>query len=199
MRVARELRLTPFRGSAAVKSTLVTWGELRGPRFRRLLPDVYVTADLSLDHRLWSQAALVYAGPDAAISGVSAAMLWGAPVGIEGQPTEITVPRSRRVRVAAATISIVRTPLPLDHVASLSGMRVTSPERTALDLVARVDRDCAVIAIESFLRRNWCRASGWRPSEPTNSARGALVCSMRRQHSRNRFRSLRWRRVAGSY
>jgi AbiEi antitoxin C-terminal domain len=160
MRVARGLRLTPFRGSAAVKSAVVTWGELRGPRFRRLLPDVYVTADLPLDHRLWSQAALVYAGPDAAISGVSAAVLWGVPIGVKGQPTEITVPRSRRIRVTDAPISIVRTSLPGDHVASLSGMRVTSPERTAFDLVARVDRDCAVIAIESFVRRDLASHEG---------------------------------------
>ena len=34
----------PFRGSAAVAAGLVTPNVLRGPRFRRVFPDVYVAA-----------------------------------------------------------------------------------------------------------------------------------------------------------
>jgi hypothetical protein len=33
---------TAFRGSWAIRAGLLTRGALRGPRFRRVLPDVYV-------------------------------------------------------------------------------------------------------------------------------------------------------------
>ena len=38
----------PFRGSAARASGLITPGVLRGPRFRRLFPDIYVPADVDV-------------------------------------------------------------------------------------------------------------------------------------------------------
>jgi hypothetical protein len=54
----------------------LTTAQLRGPRFRRLFPDVYVAADVSVDHYVMCRAAALYAGPAAVISGLSAAYVW---------------------------------------------------------------------------------------------------------------------------
>ena len=47
----------PFRGSAARGSGLITPGVLRGPRFRRLFPDIYVPADVDVTLTLRARAA----------------------------------------------------------------------------------------------------------------------------------------------
>jgi hypothetical protein len=154
MTLPRDLRLMPFRGSAAIASGLLTWKQLRGPRWRRLLPDVYVAADVAVDHRLWSHAALVYAGPVSAISGLSAARLWGAPVGRDDDPVEITVPSSRWIRFDSPKMRLLRRNLPDEDVGSIGLISLTTPERTALDLSGRQARADAVIAIESFLGRD---------------------------------------------
>ncbi len=46
----------PFRGSEAVALGLLTPGQLRGARYRRLFPDVYVRAEAANDLALMSRA-----------------------------------------------------------------------------------------------------------------------------------------------
>ncbi len=53
----------PFRGSEAVARGIVTPARLRGPRFVRLFPDVYVSAAVPMTPVLRARAASVYAGP----------------------------------------------------------------------------------------------------------------------------------------
>src|SRR5258705_13500880 len=89
-----ELRLLPSGGSEAVRAGTLTWGQLRHSGWRRLLPDIYVAADVDVDHRLRCRAALVYAGaprPGVAISGFSAAACWGVDLLPPGSPVELTV------------------------------------------------------------------------------------------------------------
>ncbi len=47
--VPRQLRVRPFRGSAAIAAGLVTRGALRGPDYQCLLPGVYLAADTAVD------------------------------------------------------------------------------------------------------------------------------------------------------
>ncbi|BBH67315.1 hypothetical protein ACTI_40000 [Actinoplanes sp. OR16] len=72
------LSAAPFRGSGAVAAGLITWSRLRGTGWRRLLPDVYASSTLPLDHRIWCLAVALVLPPGAAIGGLSAACLWGA-------------------------------------------------------------------------------------------------------------------------
>lgn len=62
----------PFRGSAAVAAGLVTMNVLRGPRFRRVVPGVYVPATSEVDLALRSVAAAVYVGRGGVLVGYSA-------------------------------------------------------------------------------------------------------------------------------
>jgi very-short-patch-repair endonuclease len=53
----------PFRGSVAVQRGLLTRGQLYGPRYRRLLPDVYVLVGTKLDLTTRSRAAYLHVAP----------------------------------------------------------------------------------------------------------------------------------------
>jgi hypothetical protein len=68
-----------FRGSLAVAAGLTTWGRLRGPRFRRLFPDVYSPADdQPPDLRLRSLGAFRLIEGRGVLAGYSAAVLLDA-------------------------------------------------------------------------------------------------------------------------
>ena len=80
-----------FRGTDATANGLVTRGVLRGPRFRRLLPDVYAPAALPPDLALRSRAAYLWASGRGVLTGWSAAELlstWRAP---DHAPAELTM------------------------------------------------------------------------------------------------------------
>jgi hypothetical protein len=79
----------PFRGSAAVSAGLLTWGQLRGPRFRRLFPDVYAPARLAPDLALRSAGAAVLVDGRGVLAGYSAAELLGASCGPADAPAEV--------------------------------------------------------------------------------------------------------------
>jgi hypothetical protein len=81
-----------FRGSEAVAAGLVTWDVLLGPRFRRVFPDTYVAAGLTLDSALRSHAAYRYAWHEGVLGGHSAAGLLGVACGPPDAPAELIVP-----------------------------------------------------------------------------------------------------------
>ncbi|MGN9765980.1 hypothetical protein ACTMS2_12510 [Micromonospora sp. SD12] len=57
-RVPPRLAVLPFRASTAIADGLLTWTMLRGPSWRRFLPDVHVHRDgyRADDHRMWCDA-----------------------------------------------------------------------------------------------------------------------------------------------
>ena len=68
-----------FRGSLAVAAGLTTWGQLRGPRFQRLFPDVYCPGgDEPPDLRLRSLGAYRLVEGRGVLAGYSAAVLLDA-------------------------------------------------------------------------------------------------------------------------
>jgi len=97
----RELRLRPFRGSVVIAAGLLTSSQLRGRAWRRLFPDVYISADSEMNHLRWCEAAVIYAGGHdrATISGRSAAYLMGVDLLPLGDPPVIlTVPSTSHCR-----------------------------------------------------------------------------------------------------
>lgn len=155
-RIPRELRSAPFAGSQAVASGLVTWQMLRGPTWRRLLPDVYVqaTAFDADDHRMWCEAVAVKLPVGGAVSGLSAAYLWGVdllPRG--GGPVHVTLPRSARLgahpRLAMSRRALGRTDITL----LFGGIALTTEVRTAFDLGRLLPRADALAALDAMLHR----------------------------------------------
>jgi very-short-patch-repair endonuclease len=138
----------PFRGSAAVAAGLVTPNVLRGPRFRRLFPDVYAPATGDLDLALRSVAAAVYVGRHGVLVGYSAAELHGASCADRGAPAEVSVPGGGvRGRDGLRVHRFQPAPSELTRV---HGCAATTPLRTAYDLGRRADRTAAVVALDAL-------------------------------------------------
>jgi very-short-patch-repair endonuclease len=148
--VPRELTFAPFVGRDTVAAGLVTRAQLAGPAWRRLLPDIYAWAQLGLDHRAWCLAAGLFLRDRGAVSGRAAAALWGADVLVRGDPIEVTVPVSTRLR-APAGLTVVRSPLPAEDVGRWAGIPVTTPKRTAFDVARRLPLIEAVVAVDAML------------------------------------------------
>lgn len=147
---------SPFRGSAAVALGLVTAKELRGPRFRRLLPDVYAVAELPDDLALRSRAAYLIA-PGGVLGGWSAAELLGASCGPADAPVEIVA----AIRLRSRPGLVVRhCRLPEDEITDVGGTPVTTGQRTAYDLGRRASRVLAVVAVDAL-----SRVCGFSPEE----------------------------------
>jgi hypothetical protein len=158
--IPAELRLLPFRGSTAVADGLVTWGQLRRSAWRRVLPDVYVAADVPTDHRLLCRAALIYGGsPRAglAIAGRSAASCWGVDVLTPLGPIEMIVPSDVRLDSRVSKVRLVRSRLRDDEIATVGTITLTTVERTAFDVVRWADRADGIVALDALLNRRIVR------------------------------------------
>ncbi|TCK26956.1 endonuclease domain-containing protein [Pseudonocardia endophytica] len=142
---------TAFRGSAAVDAGLVTWSVLRGPRFDRLLPDIYgVHQDEPRDLALRSRAAFRWGGDRGVLVGHSAAELLGADCSPWRAPAELAVPggglRSRD------GVIVRRDRLHPGEIAVVGDVRTTTPMRTAFDLGCRSGLVEGVVAVDALAR-----------------------------------------------
>lgn len=138
----------PFRGSEAVARGIVTPARLRGPRFVRLFPDVYVSAAVPMTPALRARAASVHAGPLGAASAYSAAEILGASCGPWTAPAELVAPR--RIRPRPDLLAHQGVPL---EPGLCDGVRVTSPRATAWALCRRLELVDAVVAFDALAAR----------------------------------------------
>ncbi|WP_239152828.1 DUF559 domain-containing protein [Virgisporangium aliadipatigenens] len=137
-------------GSRAVAAGHVTLARLKGPHYVRLFPDVYAPADLPLDHAAWCRAAALLLDGRGALSGYSAALLWGVDVLPRDAPVEVTVPR--KVQLARRpNLVVVRSTLAAGDIRRSQGLPVTHPDRTAFDLARRADVHEGVVAVDALL------------------------------------------------
>lgn len=139
----------PFRGSRAIAAGLLTRAQLRGPRFRRLLYDVYIDADAEVDLTVWSVAAWISADGRGVLGGWSAAELLGASCGPQDAPAELIVPTRRR---AQPGLSVRRARLRPEEIVERDGVLVTDHRSTAFDLGRRPPLVEAVVAIDALAR-----------------------------------------------
>ncbi len=137
----------PFRGSRAVAAGLLTPAMLRGPRFRRLFPDIYVPAHAEVDLALLSRAAYLLVAGRGALGGHSAAELLGASCGPADAPAEVVV--AHRLR-SHPGLRVRQDQVPPDELRVVDGLVVTTPERTAFDLGRRAPLVEAVVAVDAL-------------------------------------------------
>ncbi|MBV9922449.1 MAG: hypothetical protein JOY78_16595 [Pseudonocardia sp.] len=141
-----------FRGSHAIEAGLVTRGRLRGPRFRRVLPDVYCRACAEPDLLLRSLAAYRLVEGRGVLSGYSAALLLDAACAPRPDvPAEVTVVGDLR---AHRGLAVHRDRLLDGEITSVRGIVCTDPVRTAFDLARRPDRDGSVVAVDRLANRH---------------------------------------------
>jgi hypothetical protein len=140
----------PFRGTEAIRAGEVTWGQLRGPAYRRVFPDVYAPAALDLDLAARSRGAyLLVRDRGGVLAGHSAALLLGADCARPDAPAEVIVPGGRR---AHPGIRVQRATVPPADLTATGGCLLTNPVRTAWDLARRLPTVEAVVAVDALAR-----------------------------------------------
>jgi very-short-patch-repair endonuclease len=134
-----------FRGSEQVRAGRLTRAQLRSTAWRRLFPDEYACASLTIDHARRTRAAARLALPGAVVSGRSAGVLWGVDLAGPDDDVECTLaPECRAGSVRG--IRVTRRALPTAEVTRRGGVPVTTVRRTALDLARIQPVDEAVVA-----------------------------------------------------
>ena len=163
MRDAARVLDEPFRGTVAVRRGLLTRGQLYGPRYRRLLPDVYVPVGTTLDLCTRSRAAYLHVAPRGGVlAGFSAAALLGRGCALRRVPAEVLVPRDARSR---PDLLVRRGTVPDSEVTVAGGCWVTVPRRAAWDLARRLPLVEAVVAVDALARWRAPRDPGFEPAE----------------------------------
>ncbi|HEX2073114.1 MAG TPA: hypothetical protein VHF92_04955 [Geodermatophilus sp.] len=143
------LRSEVFRGSAAVRSGVLTRRQLRGDTWRRLFHDVYVHSSVPLTHELRVRGAALLL-PTAVVTGRSAAVLWGVELADTGDDVEVTLPPgAHQVRLTGLVTR--RAVLDRAQLGRRRGIPVTTPEATALRLASVLPRDLAVAAVDQLV------------------------------------------------
>jgi hypothetical protein len=141
----------PFRGTEALAAGLVTRAQLRGPRYRRVFPNVYARAELPDDLSTRSKAAyLLVRGQHGVLAGYSAALLLGADCAPSAAPAEVLVARNTRSHPGLTVYYGSPDPADLTYAA---GCRITGALRTAWDLSRRLPLVEAVVAVDALARR----------------------------------------------
>ena len=158
----------PFRGSLAVDARLLTPGRLRGPGFRRLFDDVFVSADVPVDHALRSHAAHLLVAGRGVLAGHSAAEILGASCGPEDAPAEVAVPGGCALR--QPDLLVHRGLLAPGETTTVGGLGVTTRARTAYDLARRAPSLVeAVVAVDALATLDPAAPGG--PFEPDDVLR----------------------------
>lgn len=148
----------PFRGSTAVADGCVTANVLRGPRYRRLFPDVYAATELKPDLALRSRAAFLWKQGAGVLAGHSAAEIYVARCSPADAAVEIVVP-GQHLRGPPGVL-VRRDLLAADERRRYRDVEVTTPVRTAYDLARRGTVTEAVVAVDALTAR-----FGFAPAE----------------------------------
>ncbi|GAA1946692.1 DUF559 domain-containing protein [Amycolatopsis minnesotensis] len=135
-----------FRGSWARRTGLLTEGELRGPKVRRLFQDAYARADVAVTHELRCRAAALIVPRQAVLTGRSAATVRGVDLAKPYDPVEFVVPEKYRFGPIVG-IHVRRTAVGRRQSRHWHGIRIARPARITLDLVLRL----------SPRKRGWAR------------------------------------------
>ncbi|AFM16173.1 hypothetical protein Mycch_1371 [Mycolicibacterium chubuense NBB4] len=138
---------TPFVGSAALRAGKLTRHTLR-TKFVAVFPDVYVPISSDLTAVTKAQAAFLWTGGEGTVAGRSAAALHGAKWVDARRPAEVLWGNRR----APQGLRVWSDRLADDEVRTIRGIRVTTPERTALDIACRYPQARAVAAIDALAR-----------------------------------------------
>ena len=137
----------PFYGSKALAAGALTPYQLRS-RYFALHKDVYVPRDLELTAQLRARALWLRSRGKGVLAGYSAAALHGAKWIGADLPAAIIYANSRR----EPGVQTWEDRIEPDEICVIDGMRVTTPERTALDLASRLPLDVNVAAVDALVQ-----------------------------------------------
>ncbi|OBA76682.1 hypothetical protein A5641_21135 [Mycobacterium sp. 1554424.7] len=137
----------PFLGSEALAVGALTPYELR-TRYVALHKDVYLPRDSELTPALRAKACWLRSRRRGVLAGFSASALHGSKWIDAALPAAI-IDTNRRPMPG---VEVWETRIEPDEIATVNGMRVTTPARTALDLARRYATGSAVAAIDALMQ-----------------------------------------------
>jgi very-short-patch-repair endonuclease len=141
---------SPFRGREAVAAGLVTPGQLRGPRFRRLFSGIFIGAQVDVDYATRCRAGALTVRGRGVLGGWSAAELLGASCAPRDAPVELIVCGSSTPSRAGLVVRADH--LVEDEITTVQGVAVTTAVRTAFDLGRRPPITEAICAVDAITR-----------------------------------------------
>ena len=124
---------------------------VRGDVWVRVLPRVYRHSATPPSSALSHWAAVLWAGPECALSHASAAAIWRIRGAVLGRP-ELIVPKARAPRVGGVLVHRV-TRIDDEDVLRVERLPVTSPVRTIIDLAGVLGTGDLERAIQSARSR----------------------------------------------
>ena len=136
---------------------------VRGPRFRRVLRGVYVAADVADTVAVRAAAARLLLPATAVFSHQTAAELLDLPLPTDGL-IHSTIPRSvPRTRVAGlVTHQVTSMPSGVSARLGTSGLPITAPARTFLDVAASLTLVDLVVLGDAMVRRGFVTVESLR-------------------------------------
>lgn len=161
-------RPSPFLGREAVRAGLLTPHELE-TKYRAVYRNVYLDNEVALTPLLRAQAAWLFAGPDAVISGLSAAAVYGVEWLDVNAPAEVV----RANRHAPGGLRVHSYALAPEDVREYDGMRVTTVARTAFDVGRLLPYAEAVPILDALMNTTGLdRAEVWALAAANRGIRG---------------------------
>lgn len=136
-----------FIGSEALATGLLSPYELRR-HHTRVLPDVYVPKRAQLLLRDRIEAAWLWSRRQGVISGLAAAALQGTKWVDDDVPIELNYPNCKLPTGVITRLDTVDD----SETATVAGMRVTNPARTAFDLARRDSVEEAIARLDALTR-----------------------------------------------
>lgn len=120
--------------TAQARAAGISADVVRGPAFRKLFRGVYIAATVEMTFLLWLQAALLAGPADAVVSHLSALRVYGLAIGAE-QPFHLSTRTSTHSRHERIT---THRRLARISARMRSGIPITGPERTIIDIATKV-------------------------------------------------------------
>ncbi|MFN6551643.1 hypothetical protein ACP6C7_13200 [Mycolicibacterium septicum] len=161
-------RPSPFLGSAAIAAGLLSAHDLR-TSYRAVYRNVYLADDVALTPRLRARAAWLFAGPDAVLSGISAAAVHGVNWLDVNAPAEVV----RNNRRAPDGIQVRSYALAPEDICDVDGMRVTTVARTIFDLGRLLPCADAVPVMDALINKSGIdRETVWSLADANPGIRG---------------------------
>lgn len=134
----------------------VTAAQLRGPAYRRVLRRAYTTADTPDSMELRAAAVRCVLPPRAVVWGRTSAWLFGVDVRRSGDlDVDVSFPAGSRLRYQLG-LRIAQLELDPADICTFSGIRVTTPVRTAFDCLRYVRRPDGVVVADFLTNRHLC-------------------------------------------
>lgn len=159
----------PFIGSEALASARLTRHQLR-TRFVAVHQDVYVPKDIEMTPLLRARACWLRSRRRGILVGFSAAAVHGSKWISLRRPAEIADDNRRQ----AANVIARAVRLDATDICERTGMRLTTPVRTAIDLLCWYPPDTAIPAVDSLARATRLKVSDIRAAGSADRGRRGI-------------------------